>query len=134
MNQKRRYAPRWCAKTINEAKALISEIPEYKHTDYKGRETRYKPRRDSKAMRGARHGDFYITYSIPKRGKGVVASLWMEPKSDSGHGVKMRLHIDINKLLGPMLEEYLSHDFQKISEPWMSWKHNRHNEFVESTE
>lgn len=133
MNQKPRYHSRKRAVTIVEAKSLLSGIPQYQHTDYKGREVRYQPRHDALAKRGARHGDFYITYSIPKRGKSVVASLWMEPKSDAGHGVKMRLHIDINKLLGPMLEEHLSHDFQKISESWIPWKQNRQSEFVESS-
>lgn len=117
--------------TIKEARDNIIDLPEYHHIDYKGREVSYRPRQDSKAWRGARHGDFYITYSIPKRGKSVVASLWMEPKVDAGHGVKMRLHVDINKLVGPLLEHYLSRDFQKISEPWLSWYSRPYSEFVD---
>lgn len=118
--------------TVKESKERLADLPEYRHVDYKGREAHYRPKLDAKAWRGKKHGDFYITYSIPKRGRSVVASIWIEPKSDAGHGVKMRLHVDIDKMVGPLLEGYLSKDFQKISESWLSWQHSRYTEFIEA--
>jgi hypothetical protein len=119
---KEQYGPRGRAISMQEAledSNIDSYLPPYMHET-----SRYCPadRNHSEASWSTKHGAFTIRYSIPRNGgknrRTVVASVWVEPKKFSGHSVKGRLHIDVNKLVGPLIENILSKDFQTISEPW----------------
>lgn len=115
------FSSRGRAISINEAREHISFLPEYVHRDSRNNEVYYKPQKHARASKTVKHDGFIIRYSLPKRGGAAVASLWVEPKASAGHGVKMRVHIDLDQLVGPLIAHSLSGNFQAITEPWHSW-------------
>lgn len=119
------YSPRGRAISMREAledSNVGLHLPPYRYETKK-----YCPgdRNHSEGNWSAKHGVFTIRYSIPRSGgrnqRAVVASVWVEPKKFSGHGVKGRLHINVDKLVGPHIEKILSKDFQAISQPWRNY-------------
>lgn len=88
---------------------------QYDHALHSGNNKYYDPRLDSDAWTDMWQGRLNVTYSIPQGGHCAVASFWTEIDNEYGRTIKVRHHIDLAKLMDPLISYYILESYRPIS-------------------